>query len=43
MRATANTPDDATTRQTTRAPPADAPASDPASWRNWTPVSPYLA
>ena len=26
------------------APPnADAPASDPASWRNWTPVSPYLA
>ena len=24
-------------------PPADAPASDPASWRNWTPVSPYLA
>ena len=26
-----------------RLPPADAPASDPASWRNWTPVSPYLA
>ena len=24
-------------------PSADAPASDPASWRNWTPVSPYLA
>ena len=24
-------------------PHADAPASDPASWRNWTPVSPYLA
>ena len=24
-------------------PNADAPASDPASWRNWTPVSPYLA
>ena len=31
------TPDDAT------ASSADAPASDPASWRNWTPVSPYLA
>ena len=31
------TPADAT------APSADAPASDPASWRNWTPVSPYLA
>ena len=30
------TPADATPR-------ADAPASDPASWRNWTPVSPYLA
>ena len=31
-------------RPATRPPPrADAPASDPASWRNWTPVSPYLA
>ena len=32
-------------RPPTRPPPlrADAPASDPASWRNWTPVSPYLA
>ena len=33
-----------TTRPREPPPPnADAPASDPASWRNWTPVSPYLA
>ena len=30
-------------RRRDRPPNADAPASDPASWRNWTPVSPYLA
>ena len=40
MRATAN----ARRRdRANRLPSADAPASDPASWRNWTPVSPYLA
>ena len=37
------TPDDATANEQRRPPNADAPASDPASWRNWTPVSPYLA
>ena len=43
MRATANARRRTPYARRRDRPPADAPASDPASWRNWTPVSPYLA